>query len=699
MASEDVLRRARSELMAHPIAPLPQPPEEPKGNGANQNLPMPVMPGSDYAQSPNVSSRGSVLRDAYQGMQDNMVNGMLPIGVPELENNARVLDPSMNPSMNLLLSLTLRLVPNARNGELSNEYDFTQSPAMDPSNNAPKLYPSQPPILNSQLRPSMPQDTSVPPLHATKNLAQSGNATDLPPNIPPDCNIPDTIPGSVSSNLSSSDMSSTLDNLSNVGSAQNIHPVQDFQTQNQAPSVPRQLNPLNHTAQLNSLASAASETDTNEYAKIPMYSEEHAAHMPAAAMPAFLPGPQTLTPEYLSVMRQSGWGANTLNDHPTSSCELTAMASAKHMLGASSDSSMELMLGNPPPSQNLLSAPLGVLPSPSIDASTSTFPFPSSIPSLQRSATMKLERSMTTPDFSMQRSVSTSDTDKAKSAYNVVNGAMRSTNSSGLSGQFGAAQEDRKAALTPSRDNRFAVKKRNSEPTGGNENKRLKDNPQNPAELSQQFFSGTSTLVTSPVGMHISAPIPALDSQGQKRFQCPKCSRAFARAYNLNTHLSTHDPDPSRSKPFLCPYKSCKSEGGRAFSRKHDLQRHVASVHEWEPEPGLSESTGEVTQGAESGGLASLGLGAPGKKFRCERCARAFVRRDALRRHHCNRKSSSAQATPPSPGLPYFSRSISSGMDMQSTITTRGEVESNSGEKISLTPPEIRHGSAIRVAR
>jgi len=126
----------------------------------------------------------------------------------------------------------------------------------------------------------------------------------------------------------------------------------------------------------------------------------------------------------------------------------------------------------------------------------------------------------------------------------------------------------------------------------------------------------------------------------QKRFQCPKCSRAFARAYNLNTHLSTHDPDPSRAKPFPCPYRSCRAEGGRSFSRKHDLQRHVASVHEWEPEPGVHGDTTEVGEGQETGGLASLGLGAPGKKFRCEHCGRGFVRRDALRRHHCERSMS-----------------------------------------------------------
>ena len=128
----------------------------------------------------------------------------------------------------------------------------------------------------------------------------------------------------------------------------------------------------------------------------------------------------------------------------------------------------------------------------------------------------------------------------------------------------------------------------------------------------------------------------------QKRFQCPKCFRAFARAYNLSTHLSTHDPDPSRAKPFPCPYRSCRAEGGRSFSRKHDLQRHVASVHEWEPEPGIHGDSGDVGEGQDTGGLASLGLGTPGKKFRCEQCGRAFVRRDALRRHHCDAAASRA---------------------------------------------------------
>ncbi|KAF8640508.1 hypothetical protein AX17_000170 [Amanita inopinata Kibby_2008] len=62
-----------------------------------------------------------------------------------------------------------------------------------------------------------------------------------------------------------------------------------------------------------------------------------------------------------------------------------------------------------------------------------------------------------------------------------------------------------------------------------------------------------------------------LDSR--KKHKCPKCPRAFARAFNLKTHMATHDPN--RLKPHICPHRNC----GRSFSRKHDLQRHLTSIH------------------------------------------------------------------------------------------------------------------------
>ncbi|KAI6153347.1 hypothetical protein BKA82DRAFT_665352 [Pisolithus tinctorius] len=59
----------------------------------------------------------------------------------------------------------------------------------------------------------------------------------------------------------------------------------------------------------------------------------------------------------------------------------------------------------------------------------------------------------------------------------------------------------------------------------------------------------------------------------RKKYQCPTCPRAFARAYNLKTHMATHDPN--RLKPHVCPHRNC----GRSFSRKHDLGRHLVSIH------------------------------------------------------------------------------------------------------------------------
>jgi len=179
-----------------------------------------------------------------------------------------------------------------------------------------------------------------------------------------------------------------------------------------------------------------------------------------------------------------------------------------------------------------------------------------------------------------------------------------------------------------------------------------------------------------------------LGDQTPKRFQCPQCSRAFARAYNLNTHLSTHDPDPNKAKPFSCPYRSCKSEGGRSFSRKHDLQRHVASVHEWEPEPGIHGDTDEVGEGHETGGLASLGLGTPGKKFRCAQCGRAFVRRDALRRHQCDKGASSLHGSASSrKPVPYAVRGFPGEVVQQVALQLMAEAEHKHVPPESLSAP------------
>lgn len=171
--------------------------------------------------------------------------------------------------------------------------------------------------------------------------------------------------------------------------------------------------------------------------------------------------------------------------------------------------------------------------------------------------------------------------------------------------------------------------------------------------------AGSQSVAGSSTPASAASPATSKGSSGPvKRFPCPKCDKAFARAYNLNTHLSTHDPDPNRSKPFPCPYPSCKSEGGRSFSRKHDLQRHVASIHEKEAEPGILGDPEEVVNG-DTGGLVSLGLGTPGKKFRCDNCGRSFVRRDACNRHQCDGNDSPTSRPSQSPSSTLHASSLS----------------------------------------
>jgi len=105
-------------------------------------------------------------------------------------------------------------------------------------------------------------------------------------------------------------------------------------------------------------------------------------------------------------------------------------------------------------------------------------------------------------------------------------------------------------------------------------------------------------------------------TDARKKYQCPSCPRgwypllfsnallillsfaAFARAFNLKTHMATHDPN--RLKPYVCPHKACN----RSFSRKHDLGRHLVSIHK--DEAGLSMS------GGGGGSSARSTIGVPG---------------------------------------------------------------------------------------
>ncbi|KAF9280298.1 hypothetical protein BGZ68_007333 [Mortierella alpina] len=87
---------------------------------------------------------------------------------------------------------------------------------------------------------------------------------------------------------------------------------------------------------------------------------------------------------------------------------------------------------------------------------------------------------------------------------------------------------------------------------------------------------------------------------GVARFICHECNRYFTRANNLKMHRLTH----AGTKPYLCKYEDAAGEPcPSAFTRKHDLQRHVDSVH-----------------------LMAT-------KFKCSHCGVECKRQDGFRRH------------------------------------------------------------------
>lgn len=121
---------------------------------------------------------------------------------------------------------------------------------------------------------------------------------------------------------------------------------------------------------------------------------------------------------------------------------------------------------------------------------------------------------------------------------------------------------------------------------------------------------------------HISTPLQVmptaartLDDDGRadprKKYRCSSCPRAFARAYNLKTHMATHDPN--RLKPHVCPHPSC----GRSFSRKHDLGRHLISIHRDDSDVGSHRSAASKT---------SIGV-EKGIRGWCDSCGKGFVGR------------------------------------------------------------------------
>ncbi|WWD22079.1 hypothetical protein CI109_106568 [Kwoniella shandongensis] len=133
------------------------------------------------------------------------------------------------------------------------------------------------------------------------------------------------------------------------------------------------------------------------------------------------------------------------------------------------------------------------------------------------------------------------------------------------------------------------------------------------AEYSPRRYSGDDL---KPVG--VGMPIANAHGGGRgyvpgqtpddpkKRHKCQICGRGFARAFNLKSHVQTHNP--LRPKPYQCPHASCK----RGFSRLHDLERHRQGIHSDGPlveakrqgvAPAIARAQHRMQRRAETGSL------------------------------------------------------------------------------------------------
>ncbi|KAG0333844.1 hypothetical protein BG000_008842 [Podila horticola] len=113
----------------------------------------------------------------------------------------------------------------------------------------------------------------------------------------------------------------------------------------------------------------------------------------------------------------------------------------------------------------------------------------------------------------------------------------------------------------------------------------------------QSSSSTTPPTSSSSSSSTPKASRPLADTIEKRMHPCTfeGCNKSFTRAFNLRSHLNTHNGE----RPHKCPEEGCDWD----FVRRHDLDRHVKSKH-----------------------MAN-------KPYACKQCSSRFGRSDALQRH------------------------------------------------------------------
>ncbi|KAM0790514.1 hypothetical protein ACM66B_003386 [Microbotryomycetes sp. NB124-2] len=136
--------------------------------------------------------------------------------------------------------------------------------------------------------------------------------------------------------------------------------------------------------------------------------------------------------------------------------------------------------------------------------------------------------------------------------------------------------------------------------------------PQAPSSASGVMVAhsngGTSGNVTDDEGRHdwpkstTAATLPPASGKAkkqkqsgagkapaEKKFVCPhaSCGRAFARNFNLQSHIKSH----MGVRDYACP------ECNKKFSRKHDCTRHCVAIHKYDKETGKKAAKGGKVSG------------------------------------------------------------------------------------------------------